>query len=103
MFQVALATDGTISLAYFIYGDIKWGRNSNMGFRNADGTRVFMLPGALTEETFEIELTSNIGHPGLYIIQVDGMYKFSLKVTVSNITIMSFFVSHKELGLGTFI
>ena len=43
-----------------------------MGFRNADGTRVFMLPGALTEETFEIGLTSNVGQPGLYIMQVDG-------------------------------
>ena len=72
-FQVALATDGTISLVYFIYSDIEWGEFSNMGFRNANGTRVFMLPGALTEETLEIELTSNVDRPGLYIFQVDGM------------------------------
>lgn len=69
-FQVVLATDGEVSFVFFIYGDIEWGF-SNIGFRNSDGSRNFMVPGALTSRTVDIELTSNVGVPGLYIYRVD--------------------------------
>lgn len=67
---MVLATNGVHSYVIFIYGNIEWGV-SNIGLKNFDGSRFFMLPGALTNETTNIESRSNVGIPGVYIYRVD--------------------------------
>lgn len=79
-FQVVLAAGEVISYVFFIYDEIEWGRSggsffSNAGFRNADGSQSFMVPGALTQSVVNIDNTSNVGINGLYIYRVDFDYR----------------------------
>lgn len=69
-FQAVLATDGDTSVVFFIYGAVE-GVFANIGFRSDEGSRSFMLPGALTTAVADIEFQSNVGVPGLYIYRVD--------------------------------
>ena len=70
-FQVVLAADQQMTFVFFIYGDIQWGDGANIGFNAGDGTRSFMVPGALTNQTLNIDKRSNVGVTGLYIYRVD--------------------------------
>ena len=65
-----MATDGQASFVIFIYSDIQWGI-ANIGFNAGDGVRFFMIPGALTSQTRNIENGSNVNIPGMYIYRVD--------------------------------
>ena len=69
-FQAVLVTDGQLSFIFFSYGLIQWANyNANIGFKS--GERFYMLPQALTPAVVDIEETSNVGVPGLYIYRVD--------------------------------
>ena len=70
-FQVVIATDGQQTFVFFIYGDIEWGDDANIGFNAGDGVRSFMLPGALTNQSMNVEDGSNVDVRGLYIYRVD--------------------------------
>ena len=61
-----------MTFVFFIYGDIRWGSGANIGFDAGDGTgRSFMVPGALTNQTLNIDERSNVGVRGVYIYRVD--------------------------------
>ena len=60
-----------MTFVFFIYGDIQWGAGANIGFSAGDGTRFFMVPGALTNQTLNIDEGSNVGVTGVYIYRVD--------------------------------
>ena len=70
-FQVVIATDGQRTFVFFIYGDIEWGDDANIGFDAGDSVRSFMLPGALTNQSINVEDGSNVDVRGLYIYRVD--------------------------------
>ena len=70
-FQVVIATDGQETFVFFIYGDIEWGDGANIGFNAGDGIRSFMIPGALTAQSRNIEDGSNVNVTGVYIYRVD--------------------------------
>ena len=70
-FQVVIATDRQQTFVFFIYGDIEWGNDANIGFDAGDSVRSFMLPGALTNQSMNVEDGSNVDVTGLYIYQVD--------------------------------
>ena len=76
-FQVVIATDGQQTFVFFIYGDIEWGEDANIGFDAGDGTQSFMVPGALTPQSINVEDGSNVENGsnvdvrGLYIYRVD--------------------------------
>lgn len=61
-----------ISSAFFFYGDIQWGKKAQLGFNAGDGVNSFSLPGALTDDTVNIEEQSNVGHPGIFAYRIDG-------------------------------
>ncbi len=64
------------SFVYFFYGEMEWGEFSNIGFdppRFESGSESFMIPIALTNATVNIETTSNVGMPGVYVFRVDRM------------------------------
>ena len=67
-----MASDGLASYVSFRYGDIQWGVGAQIGFNAGDGERSFMIPGALTSATINIETMSNVGQPGLFFYRVDG-------------------------------
>ena len=68
---MVIAADGQETFVFFIYGDIQWGDGANIGFNAGDGSRSFMVPGALTNQTLNIEDGSNVDVTGLYIYRVD--------------------------------
>ena len=70
-FQVVIAADGQNTFVLFIYADIQWGDGANIGFNAGDGTRSFMIPGALTPQSINIEDGSNVEIAGVYIYRVD--------------------------------
>ena len=69
-FQVVIATDGQRTFVFFIYGEIEWGF-ANIGFNAGDNVRSFMVPGALTFDSVNIEEGSNVGRTGVYLYRVD--------------------------------
>ena len=60
-----------MTFVFFIYGDIQWGPGASIGFDAGDGTRYFMVPGALTNKTLNIDEGSNVDVTRLYIYRVD--------------------------------
>lgn len=77
-FQAALVSNQNASFVFFFYGDMQWGEFSNIGFDPSfisfvadSDSESFMIPIALTNETVNIETTSNTGVPGFYAFRVD--------------------------------
>ena len=70
-FQVVIVADQQMTFVFFIYHDIQWGDGANVGFNAGDGTRFFMVPGALTNQVLNIDEGSNVDVTGVYIYRVD--------------------------------
>ena len=67
-----LSTDGTHTVAIFIYHDIRWGYGAQIGFNAGEGLTSFTLPEALIELTSSIDQRSNVGEPGVFVYRIDG-------------------------------
>jgi uncharacterized membrane protein len=70
-------TDGSLSFVIFLYGEIQWpvvGSNNPAlaGVNAGDGIQHLNVSKSLTEEIININTTSNIGVPGVWIFQVNG-------------------------------
>ena len=80
-------TDGTLSFAMFLYadGEIQWttgsasggsggfgGTPAQVGFDAGDGERFFSVPGSQTNDIVNIDTTTNVGVPGVWMFQVNG-------------------------------
>lgn len=66
-----LGSDGRESFILFLYADIQWGENAQIGFSAGDNFRSFSIPEALTANTVDIEFGSNIDRTGVFLFQVD--------------------------------
>jgi len=63
-----------MTFLFFIYDDIQWGTDWFQRWRwceVSDGVRYYMAPGALKNQTLNIDEGSNVGVRGLYIYRVD--------------------------------
>ena len=60
-----------MTFVFFIYGDIQWGDDANIGFNAGDGINSFMVPDALTNQTLNVDEGSNVGVTGVYIYRVN--------------------------------
>lgn len=81
-FQCILVGDGLNSFVIFLYADdmINWtmgsesdGIHAGVGFNAGDGIRFAVVPESQTSAIVDIETTSNVGVPGQWIFQVDGV------------------------------
>ena len=85
-FQCVMVTDEANSFVIFLYADggIQWttgdesggvngfgGTPAQVGFNAGDGNRSATLPTSRTAAIVDIELTSNVGVPGMWVLQVD--------------------------------
>ena len=73
-FQVVIATDGSQTYVLFLYRDIQWGRGAtSIGFNAGDGVRGFNLFESFSndESVLNLESTSNVELPGVYMFRVD--------------------------------
>ena len=84
-FQCVLATDGFQSFVIFLYAcdGIQWttgddsgghdgfgGIEAVAGINGGDGVNYFNIPGSLTPDIINIDETSNVGIPGVWMFQV---------------------------------
>ena len=72
-----MASNQNESFVIFIYDDIQWktGRGGMAGINFGNGINHFTIPGSQTPSILNIEETSNVGVPGIWIFQVnDGKY-----------------------------
>ena len=58
------------SFVIFVYDDIQWAFRALAGINAGDGVNHITLPGSLTSSILDIEETSNIGNPGVWIFSV---------------------------------
>ena len=72
-----LVTDGSLSFVIFLYGEIQWavvGQDNPavVGVNVGDGVRQLNVSESLTPEIININTTSNIGMPGVWVFQING-------------------------------
>ena len=67
-FQVVLTADNSQSYILFLYGDLQWGEDAQIGFSVGGG----QFPFSLTEDATNVEHLSNVGIPGVFVISLDG-------------------------------
>lgn len=72
--QAVLATDRILTVVMFIYNNIEWGGGAQIGFNAGDGHAFFKLPGALSDETINMDENSNVGEPGVFVYRIDSKY-----------------------------
>ena len=104
-FQCVLATNGVESFVIFLYAHerIQWttGDSSNgfnglggneavAGINAGDGINFFTIPGSLTPDIINIDETSNVGMPGIWMFQVGEGTVIYVFVTFVNITVYPF-------------
>ena len=72
-FQAILATDGNQTFVMFLYEDIQWANFvTSIGFNAGDREESITHPESLTTEgVLNLENTTNVGIPGVYIFRVD--------------------------------
>ena len=80
-----LATDGMKSVSIFIYHDIQWGSNAQIGFNLGDGLLSYTLPEALTSQTIDIDQLSNVGRMGVFAFRIDCEYNIIMYTSIMNI------------------
>ena len=80
-----MVTDGNSSFVIFLYadGEIQWttsdetgsggfgGIEAQVGINAGDGVCFTTVPGSMTPEIVNIDTTSNVAIPGVWIFQVD--------------------------------
>ena len=81
-----MITDGRRSFVIFLYanGEIQWttgdasggtngfgGTAAQVGFNAGDGIRFASVPGSQTRDIVNIDSTSNVGIPGVWVFRVD--------------------------------
>ena len=75
-FQCILATDGTNSFVFFLYGDGEinsdFFHRAQVGLNAGNGVDFFSVNGSLTSDVFNIDQDSNVGCPGVFVFQVNG-------------------------------
>ena len=67
-----LAVSGSLTFALYLYDDIQWshGDRALAGYITGNGQH-FTIPGSFSVTIQDIESTSNVGKPGLWVLQID--------------------------------
>jgi hypothetical protein len=80
-FQCVVTTDGTTSFAIFLYNEIEWTTADDdrgpakVGFNDYKGVNLnqsWEMPCSGTSDITQLNTSSNVGTPGLWIFRIDG-------------------------------
>ena len=78
-FQCILATDGTNSFVFFLYGDGEinsdFFHSAKVGLNAGNGVDFISVNGSLTNSIFNIDQESNVGCPGVFVFKVNGGFQ----------------------------
>ena len=85
-FQCILASSPYESFVIFVYDDIQWastGDEALAGVNAGDGVNHVTIPGSQTSSILNIEETSNVGNPGVWMFSVSkGTYHVFVYIAV---------------------
>ena len=84
-----LAVSGNQTFVIYLYDDIQPDHEGEAfaGYISGDGRTIFEIDGSFNTSIEEIELTTNVGKPGLWVFRVDQMCMCLLIVLGNNIII----------------
>ena len=71
---MVLATDAIHTVAMFIYDDIQWEDDTQIGFNFGDGENSLTIPQTFLDRILNISELSNTGERGVFIFRLDSMY-----------------------------
>ena len=65
-----IATDASEGISYliFLYDSITWTASAVAGVNEGNGKNSFSLPGSGTSQLADLDVTSNAGIPGVYVL-----------------------------------
>jgi hypothetical protein len=66
-----LGTNGTTTVAAFLYHDIQWGVRAQIGVNAGDGYSSFTLSEALADPVESVDNRTNVGLPGVFVFRID--------------------------------
>lgn len=66
-----LGTNGTATIAVFLYKDIQWGIRAQIGVNAGDGYSSFSLSEAVADPVEDVDNRTNVGLPGVFIFHID--------------------------------
>lgn len=70
---MVLGTNGTTTLAAFIYDEVQWSMMTQIGFNGGDGYSSFTPSEVLTDPIQDLDNRTNVGLPGVFIFRIDSM------------------------------
>ena len=76
---MVLGTNGTTTIAVFLYKNIQWGIRPEIGVNAGDGYSSFSLSEAAADPVEDIVNRTNVGLPGVFIFRIDS--KTAYKIT----------------------
>lgn len=68
-----LATAGIKTIVMFLYEDIRWGAEAEIGFNAGDGFSFFSLQVAPSDQTVDVVGLPSSGKMGVFVFRVDSM------------------------------
>ena len=68
---MVLGTNGTTTLAIFLYDEIQWELRAQIGVNAGDGYSSSSLSEALTDPIEDVDNRTNIGLPGVFMFRID--------------------------------
>ena len=66
-----LGTNGTTTIAVFLYKDIQWGIRAQIGVNAGDGYSSFSLSEAVADPVEDVDNRTNVGLPGVFVFRID--------------------------------
>ena len=68
-----LAVSRHLTFALYLYNDTQWSRGgrTSVGYYVGNGKDFITINGSFTEAIQDIDSTSNVGKPGLWVFQID--------------------------------
>ena len=81
-------------MSIFLYEDIQWGEEAQIGFNVGDGHTSFTLPEALSYLALNVDEYSNVGEPGVFVFRIDSK---------SNASVCLKFLLYDKVYISVFI
>ena len=70
-----LATNAIKTVAVFIYDDIQWEYETQIGFNFGDGENFLTISQTFLDQVLNISELTNIGNPGVFIYRLDSKFQ----------------------------
>ena len=94
-----LAVSGNQTFVIYLYDDIQWSREGKAfaGYISGDGRTIFEIDGSFNTSIEEIESTTNVGKPGLWVFRVDDPVYLSCQDSATGFPTIQLILQNKRI------